>query len=601
MAIYDQPGIYHEEVATFNEPIQPVSISTAGFVGVTEWGPVDTPTLVTSFSEYLTLFGGYQEKSDMTYAVKGFFDNGGTRCYILRVSASGVTGAQSTLDLDDSVPATILTVSSKYEGIYGNDIGVKVYPDALHNSDVTDNALAGATILKVSNPANLKAGSVIEISEGATSEYVKVSTVQTSTAGVHTVILDTGLANGYTTSANVQSTEFKIEVYYVDKITPAETFSGLSIESDVSNFVESVINNSSTGSKYISVEKDATNASGLGLNTPVGVDPLAFLTGGVDPHYDVSGATGLAVTDLVGNDTDSTGLYAFGSIDELGILAFIPNTYSTDFSYEHILVHATSVWAESRKTTVAIFGTDPTKTVETTLSDKIAAGFNSKYAALFNNRIQVLETRPNTGSTTRFITPLGHIAGKIAQVDDLPEIGGVWESPAGSKPYGNLVNALGVEDSLSRGKMGQYNLNNINVVRSFPNEGVLIYGSRTLSQTLKDRYINVVRTLIYAQVSVSATLNKFVFRNNNADTWRQIERLLTSFLEEMWKDGGLKGTNPTDAFFVKVGESGGVQTATDTLEGRIIVEVGIAPNRPGEFLIFRWSQIQSEDGTITIL
>ena len=62
MAIYDQPGIYHEEVATFNEPIQPVSISTAGFVGVTEWGPVDTPTLVTSFSEYLTLFGGYQEK-----------------------------------------------------------------------------------------------------------------------------------------------------------------------------------------------------------------------------------------------------------------------------------------------------------------------------------------------------------------------------------------------------------------------------------------------------------------------------------------------------------------------------------------------------------
>ena len=149
--------------------------------------------------------------------------------------------------------------------------------------------------------------------------------------------------------------------------------------------------------------------------------------------------------------------------------------------------------------------------------------------------------------------------------------------------------------------MGQYNLNNINVIRTFPNEGVLIYGARTLSQTLKDRYINVVRTLIYAQVSVSATLNKFVFRNNNGETWRKIDRLLTKFLEEMWKDGGLKGNSPSEAFFVRVGESGGVQTASDTLEGRIITEVGIAPNRPGEFLVFRWSQFQSEDGTITIL
>lgn len=93
MPEYLAPGVYIEEFESGARPMEGVSTSTAGFVGMTERGPVDRPTLITSFAEYQRKFGGYLDDSYgecrwLPYAVEGFFNNGGQRVYVTRVIAS---------------------------------------------------------------------------------------------------------------------------------------------------------------------------------------------------------------------------------------------------------------------------------------------------------------------------------------------------------------------------------------------------------------------------------------------------------------------------------------------------------------------------------
>src|ERR1043166_6641488 len=90
MPEYLSPGVYVEELSTGPQPIEGVSTSTLGFVGQTERGPT-SPRLVTSFLDYSRLYGGYlpTSQSYLPYAIKGFFDNGGQRAYLSRVTGNG--------------------------------------------------------------------------------------------------------------------------------------------------------------------------------------------------------------------------------------------------------------------------------------------------------------------------------------------------------------------------------------------------------------------------------------------------------------------------------------------------------------------------------
>ena len=104
MPEYLYPGVYVEEVDTGNKPIEGVSTSTTGFIGITSRGPLE-PTLVTSFSEFTRLYGSYFKDSDagqsqryLAYAIEGFFQNGGRRAFVARVAGSAATPAEGTFD-----------------------------------------------------------------------------------------------------------------------------------------------------------------------------------------------------------------------------------------------------------------------------------------------------------------------------------------------------------------------------------------------------------------------------------------------------------------------------------------------------------------------
>lgn len=744
MVNYRQPGVYHEDASSFNEPIQAANLSVAGFMGVTEWGPVNEPTLVQSFTEYLRMFGGYQDDSDMAYAVKGFFDNGGTQVYINRLAhytditdeSTGVGAAATSGNLADraGTPDDTLLISAKYEGEYGNDLDVALVKNSLHSSTLASASGYGSSSVSVSNPSRLYVGAALKfeglISDPTTlagaiiaanlikdqmnahfadttvhnaadgdnvivapdatnqstlntlvtqikdfyeyhrtnddqgggvdsgtyhttkdttntitsadatdlatsltllaeiiddftahianatsheeadttntlvvTEYGKVqsfTTTVTDGVPVHVITLIAAKTYGQAvTSTAVESMEFDITVYFENSVDPVETWTGLSMESDVANYALAVVNNETTGSIYIALSNLAST-SGSGANMPADLE-LTAMTGGLSPINGGAG-TGLAVVDIIGDATSKTGLYAFDDIDEIGIITTIPNTQGESTNgneYSVGYIHGALAWAEDRKTTAVFVEGSPASTVAQVLTSVNSAGYNNKYGIMYLDRIKIIDPI-GTDSETRYVSSLGHIAGKFAYVDNLPK-GGVWETPAGSKPYGNIVGALGTERIISKNDLGLLNEAGVNVIRSFKNEGVLIFGGRTLDRILKWRYINVMRTFMYAQVSVSQSLNRFTFRNNNQETWAALKNDLTDFFTEMWNDGGLVGTSPDQAFYVKVGEVDGVQTATDTLNGRIIHEIGIAPQRPGEFLIFRWAQVQNQNGELTIL
>src|SRR5688500_18088146 len=123
MPEYLAPGVYIEEISTGPRPIEGVGTSTAGMVGQAERGP-ERPTLVTGWLHFQRLFGSYINESYLAYAVQGFFDNGGQRCFIARVVGQGEAGTATRAIAE----AGGLIVNAVGRGAWGNRVRVRVAP-----------------------------------------------------------------------------------------------------------------------------------------------------------------------------------------------------------------------------------------------------------------------------------------------------------------------------------------------------------------------------------------------------------------------------------------------------------------------------------------
>ncbi len=189
--------------------------------------------------------------------------------------------------------------------------------------------------------------------------------------------------------------------------------------------------------------------------------------------------------------------------------------------------------------------------------------------------------------------PSSSMAGVYARVDATR---GVWKAPANvglrmvSRPSILLTDsdqALLNVDSTS-GK-------SINAIRVFEGRGVMSWGARTLDGNSNEwRYINVRRLFLFVEQSVKNASQFVVFEPNAQLTWNRVQGMISSFLTSLWRDGGLVGATPEEAFFVNVG-LGTTMTTQDILEGRMIVEIGLAASRPAEFIILKFSHfIQQE-------
>lgn len=182
---------------------------------------------------------------------------------------------------------------------------------------------------------------------------------------------------------------------------------------------------------------------------------------------------------------------------------------------------------------------------------------------------------------TMTLPPSGAIAGVYARTD---QERGVHKAPANTDVRG----ALGLEQRLSDRLQGPLNLEGVNVLRIFPGNGqVIVWGARTtVEPDITDwLYVNVRRLLLYIEESVQQGIHWAVFEGNDLSLWQKLNRTITAFLTEVWRDGGLFGAKAQDAFQVRIDEA--LNPPSERALGRLHIEIKVAPVRPAEFIIVR--------------
>ncbi|HBG06844.1 MAG: phage tail protein [Geobacteraceae bacterium GWC2_58_44] len=188
--------------------------------------------------------------------------------------------------------------------------------------------------------------------------------------------------------------------------------------------------------------------------------------------------------------------------------------------------------------------------------------------------------------------PSAAMAGIYAAVDNSR---GVWKAPA-NVPVSSVVRPTIEFSSREQDEMNVDPVAglSVNAIRSFVGKGTLVWGARTLAGNDNEwRYINVRRFFNFVEESCKKATEQFVFEPNDANTWVRVQAMIENFLTVLWRQGALQGVKPEHAFYVAVG-LGKTMTALDILEGRMIVEIGMAAVRPAEFIILRFSHKMAE-------
>lgn len=205
---------------------------------------------------------------------------------------------------------------------------------------------------------------------------------------------------------------------------------------------------------------------------------------------------------------------------------------------------------------------------------------------VLNNIVKNIKRKLNT------IPPSGAIAGIYAKVDNNR---GVWKAPANVSI--NSVSSPAV--AISHEEQANLNVDpvagkSINAIRAFTGKGTLVWGARTLAGNDNEwRYINVRRFFNMVEESCKKSTEPFVFEPNDSNTWLKVQTMLENFLTNLWRQGALQGAKPEHAFYVAVG-LGKTMSAQDILEGKMIVEIGMAVVRPAEFIILQFSHKLAE-------
>lgn len=210
--------------------------------------------------------------------------------------------------------------------------------------------------------------------------------------------------------------------------------------------------------------------------------------------------------------------------------------------------------------------------------------FDSKYAALYYP--WVASTNPETGAEL-LVPPAGITLGIYARSDGER---GVHKAPANEL----LRGARRLELKISHGEQEVLNPEGINVIRDFSEirRGIRVWGARTISSDPEWRYVSVRRLFNYLEHSIFKSTQWVVFEPNNHALWAAVRRTIETFLEAEWRKGALFGAKANDAFYVKCDESTMAQIDLD--QGRLVCEIGVAPTKPAEFVIFRIGQYTAD-------
>ncbi|MGX4695361.1 phage tail sheath subtilisin-like domain-containing protein [Streptomyces sp. JNUCC 63] len=211
-----------------------------------------------------------------------------------------------------------------------------------------------------------------------------------------------------------------------------------------------------------------------------------------------------------------------------------------------------------------------------------AKTLSSTHAAACAPHLRIVTVDPESQERFTTVPPSGFVAGVIARTDRLR---GVHKAPGNEVVTG----VVGLSRTYTQRRQDLLNPGGVNLIRAFPGRGTRLWGARNATDDTTWRYINVRRLFNMIETSIDRALQWVVFEPNTAQTWIRIKVSVENFLDQQWRAGALAGTKPEQAYRVRVG-LGETMTETDIDLGLVITEVAVAPAKPAEFVVVRFSQ-----------
>ncbi|MCD2449913.1 phage tail protein [Methylicorpusculum oleiharenae] len=655
---YKTPGVYIEEIPKFPPSIAAVETAIPAFIGYTEKAVRDGETLINkpirieSIAEYELYFGGSPSQNVTLFldtnnqfvrseafaklylydSLRLFYANGGGKCYIVSVGPFPVSVSSATLeaalllleqedeptlivapdvvsdtngpyefqkqalvqcnklqdrfvicDLTQSVTNTAFNASVtafrnsiginflKYGAAYGPWIRANL-PRTLLHRNITLLREGVNTAIQLGNLTNDEATQAVIADLLIVEDFVsEAQTVKDALSGDPAITLEdhskelTDNYNAATLVADIKAAIKVVTDFMVDIInaiderydlapTASERFK---LRTEIEKYIES----GQIKSAFRAVADHHIHLAAL-----ADPDAMPLLSTGADLD-EVAGFLGF---------TDSATLLSAASVD-------VSDSYNGLSTVKQRGDVAISVVLSGVNEAITFFHfLESTQlSYEKALNEILLAGFGL-YKSLVSKAADALNLLP----------PSGAIAGVYAAID---RDRGVWKAPANVSL--NAVTAPAV--TISHEQQGEFNVDvnggkSVNIIRAFTGKGTLVWGARTLAGNDNEwRYVSVRRFFNFVEESVKKATEPFVFEPNDANTWVRVQAMIENFLTVLWRQGALQGIKPEHAFYVAVG-LGKTMTPLDILEGRMIIEIGMAAVRPAEFIILRFSHKMPE-------
>ena len=570
MAEYLSPGVYVEEFESGSKPMEGVGTSTAGFIGMAERGPVGgVPQLVTSPADFKRTYGGYLSENEfgeyrfLAYAVDQFFMNGGSRAFITRVAPSDAVCAKGS--------SKVLDLAAKNPGTWGDDIRIVAAPASKAKTQILEilETDAGKRYI-VKSGAGFNAGDVIEFTDGETTEYNKVVKNQGNILTLEKDFAADCVDKELLPTKFITTCEFSLDVRYGDVV---EVYDNLSFNINASNYIDKKLSKSDLiTASYIGGASDEIVAPFEEIAGPDQAVATLVLSGGKNGSADQ-----ISAADFIGEDRGAgmrTGIQSFLDNDVVSIIA-VPGV--TDPNVQLTLV----AHCENLASRFAVLDMPrEARKVQDLINHRDI--FDTNYAAMYHPWLSVFDPLDKKNIA---IPPSGSVMGIYARSDNTR---GVHKAPANEVVRG----CIGLDTQFNKGEQDILNPKGINLIRSFPGQGIRVWGARTATSNPSWKYVNVRRLFIFIEESIRANTNWAVFEPNDEVLWVRVQRTISVFLENLWRGGSLAGTAPEEAFFVNIGRD--TMSQDDIDNGRLICVIGVAPVKPAEFVIFRISQKTAE-------
>lgn len=592
----------------------------------------------------------YGELRFLPYAVEQFFNNGGSACYVMRVCPGDAKAAKVSLagskNGGSGSDKPFLTLAAASPGAWGNNIQVRFTPSLKNRVRLCESVDVTAAF-EVEKAEGYQAGDMVCLqyralrdtgSKGADTEdknvedtgtkdtdtketdtndkkVIDIDTKDADTNDKEVIDIDTKDTNaGHTggknpgegaspqTAASAVSYIFaivekneggkitlkqqgaalrdaKAEFLYlaeweliVSDDSSSEQYENVSFNSDRTNFVPYAV----LKSRLITAEAHMNQyASGVFEGKLKDAQEPSFtvsLEGGEDGTIKLSNKE--MDVDLYkgmdGSPDQRSGLQAFKTLSDVSIMA-IPGITNTSVQSE-LVSHC-----DNLKNRFAILDM-PLEYKDISELQEFRENVDSSYAAMYHPWLQCYDSLARRNV---FLPPSGAVAGIYGRTDNSR---GVHKAPANEV----VRNCTGLSVRYNEAEQGKLNPRGINLIRSLPGQGIRVWGARTCSGDGNWKYVNVRRLFIFIEESIKANTNWVVFEPNDEMLWSRVEGTIRVFLTAQWRNGALVGSTADEAFFINIGKS--TMTEDDILNGRLICDIGVAPVRPAEFVIFRITQ-----------